>query len=128
MRTPLAILETARDEQSLLLITVEILAEVEATLLRPKFTKYLQKSGADPGAFVRRYVQLARVVTPSPVTDCPIEDPDDLKFIECAVGGGARYIVSGDHPLLTLEHYHEIQIVTPSRYLAVVAYHTGPEE
>ena len=29
-RTPLAVLETARNEQSFLLITVEILAEIEA--------------------------------------------------------------------------------------------------
>jgi putative PIN family toxin of toxin-antitoxin system len=45
------------------------------------------------------------------------EDPHDDKFIECAVGAGADYIVSGDRHLLKLKSYKGIPIVTPAELL-----------
>lgn len=47
-------------------------------------------------------------------------DPDDDKVIECAVVGKANYIVTGDRKhILPLGHYGEIQIVSPSDFLAL---------
>ena len=37
-------------------------------------------------------------------------DPDDDKFISCAVDAKCFYIVSGDKDLLTLEEYEGIEI------------------
>lgn len=45
-------------------------------------------------------------------------DPDDDKFIECAVAAGAAVIVSGDHHLLDLGKYGDIQILTAAEFLA----------
>ena len=39
-------------------------------------------------------------------------DPDDDKFIECAVYARALYIVSGDKDLLDIHDYEGIQIIT----------------
>lgn len=44
-------------------------------------------------------------------------DPDDNKFIDCAIDGGCIYIVSGDKDLLSLESYGDIEIVTVSEFL-----------
>ena len=44
-------------------------------------------------------------------------DPDDDKFIECAVTAGATVIVSGDHHLLDLGTYGDIQILTAVEFL-----------
>ena len=44
-------------------------------------------------------------------------DPDDDKFIECAVAGSARYIVSGDSHLLDICSVLDIPIITPSEFL-----------
>lgn len=45
-------------------------------------------------------------------------DPDDDKVIECAVVGSATHIVTGDRrPLLPLENYWNIQIVTAADFL-----------
>ena len=44
-------------------------------------------------------------------------DPEDDKFIECAVAGKCIYIVSGDKDLLAVEKYHNIQIVTVADFL-----------
>jgi putative PIN family toxin of toxin-antitoxin system len=44
-------------------------------------------------------------------------DPDDNKFIECAMDGKCVYIVSGDKDLLTIGEIENIEIVTVSEFL-----------
>jgi len=47
-------------------------------------------------------------------------DPKDDMVIECAVAGKANYLVTGDRKhLLPLGHYGEVQIVSPSDFLAL---------
>lgn len=43
-------------------------------------------------------------------------DPDDDKFIECAIDGKALYIVSGDEDLLEIKKYGKIKIVTVKEF------------
>ena len=45
-------------------------------------------------------------------------DPDDDNFIKCAMAAGATVIVSGDHHLLDLGKYGDIQILTADEFLA----------
>jgi hypothetical protein len=45
------------------------------------------------------------------------DDPDDDKFIECAVAWNAKYIIRGDHALLNVKEYRGIRIVTPTTFL-----------
>ena len=45
-------------------------------------------------------------------------DPSDNKFIECAVAGRARVIISGDKDLLSLGRYRQIRIQSPAQFLA----------
>lgn len=47
------------------------------------------------------------------------EDPDDDKFIECAVSCGADYIVSGDKHLLKLKEYDGIKILNAADFLSL---------
>jgi len=48
------------------------------------------------------------------------DDPDDDKFIECALEGKANIIVSGDPHLLKLEVFRGIKILTPKEYLELL--------
>jgi len=48
-------------------------------------------------------------------------DPDDNKFLECAVTGGAKYLVTGDRDLLELGSYRGISIVTAGEFLKRMA-------
>ncbi len=50
--------------------------------------------------------------------DC--RDPDDAKFVECALAGNAAYIVSGDDDLLVLANIGGIEILTPAQFLKAV--------
>lgn len=44
-------------------------------------------------------------------------DPDDDKFISCAVDGKCIYIVSGDNDLLSIGSYRDIEILTVADFL-----------
>ena len=46
------------------------------------------------------------------------DDPDDDKFVECAVVSGASAIVSGDRHLLSLQEYQGIRVFSAAAYLA----------
>jgi len=43
-------------------------------------------------------------------------DPDDDKFIECAIDAGAIYIISGDRDLLDIGEYKGVQIITAQEF------------
>lgn len=44
-------------------------------------------------------------------------DPKDDMFLDCAVAGGAKYLISGDKDLLTLGSVAGVKIVTPAEFL-----------
>ena len=50
------------------------------------------------------------------------DDPDDDKFIECALKGGAAYVVSSDQHLLSMKKYKPIEIITPERLVALMTH------
>ena len=49
------------------------------------------------------------------VSEC--EDPDDNKFLECAIASRAKLIVSGDKHLLKLNGYQEIVVYKPRDFV-----------
>jgi len=44
-------------------------------------------------------------------------DPDDDKFIECAMALGASTVITGDREVLTIKEYMGITILTPQQFL-----------
>jgi len=45
------------------------------------------------------------------------DDPDDDKFISCALVAGASHIVSGNPHLLNIDTYQSIRILTPAQFI-----------
>lgn len=48
-------------------------------------------------------------------------DPDDDKFIECAVALKAEYIVTGDKALLAIGRYDDIKIVAAKQFIEMMS-------
>ena len=48
-------------------------------------------------------------------------DPDDNKFIECAVDAKCLYVISGDKDLLCVDCYQDVQIITVADFLDLVS-------
>ncbi len=44
------------------------------------------------------------------------DDPEDEKFVECAVEANANYIISSDAHLLNLQEFQNIQILNPKDF------------
>jgi predicted nucleic acid-binding protein len=44
-------------------------------------------------------------------------DPDDDKFIDCAVSSKSLYIVSGDDDLLSIRSYEDVKIITAKEFV-----------
>ena len=49
------------------------------------------------------------------------EDPEDNKFIECALVCKADHIVSGDRHLLSLKEYAGIKILKATQFLSILS-------
>ncbi len=48
------------------------------------------------------------------------KDPDDNKFIECAVALKADFIITGDKALIEIQDYMSIKIISPKDFLSGV--------
>lgn len=65
--------------------------------------------------FSRQYNLL--YIAKTPTIKIVKNDPEDDKFIECAIALNARYIISGDKALLGVKRYVDIEILSPSAFL-----------
>lgn len=77
-------------------------------------SQYPRKPGMLPLTII---ISSMRILEPTSHIDI-CRDPDDNKFIECAIDGRCLYIVSGDRDLLSLKKYNDVQIVTVAKFLA----------
>ena len=91
----------------------EIVTEYQETV-DELCTKYPGKPTRLPLTLIISAMKLVDPATRIPVSP----DPDDYKFIECAVDAKCLYIVSGDKDLTSLKNYQDIQIVTVAEFLA----------
>jgi len=55
------------------------------------------------------------IITKSKFDIC--RDPDDNKFIACAIDGKCKHIVSGDNDLLDIKSFNNVEIVTVREFL-----------
>ncbi len=98
-----------------------LLAELEVVLARPHIAERLGWSKSQRQAFITELSERALIVEPEERLEVVQADPTDNRLLEAAVAAGADYIVSGDQHLLGLRSYEEIPIVTPARFVAVLA-------
>jgi len=57
------------------------------------------------------------LIDPPILSNSICSDPDDEKFIECAVASQTKIIISGDKLLLNLSGHKNIEIIKPRLFL-----------
>lgn len=62
-------------------------------------------------------IPFIETVTAVPTNIPDLRDPDDAKFIACAVATGVRWLVSGDDDLLSLHHVESVDILSVTAFL-----------
>lgn len=110
---PYRILEAWRDGKLQLVISPEILEEYQrvAEVLSEQFPAVNLRPMLD---LVTIKAELFSAQTlPEPVSD----DPDDDKFLACAISSKSNVIVSGDKHLLKVSGYQRIKVVKPLDFI-----------
>jgi uncharacterized protein len=62
-------------------------------------------------------IERAKVYKPSKLKEPVCEDPDDDKFLACALASGSRVIISGDKHLLKVSGYQGIEVLKPREFV-----------
>lgn len=105
-----------------LLVSEATLLELADVLARQKFDRYV--SLPDRQEFIRRLGGIAELV-PCLTTVRACRDPRNDKFVEVAVNGNARLLITGDTDLLALDPFHDVRILSPADWLPAAS--PGPK-
>ena len=90
----------------------ETFSEFKSVLEYPKFSLHKQEIQMIIEQDVLPYFEIVEV---SDKTENVCRDPDDDKFIACAVSASADFIVSGDKDLLDIGGYKSARIINASK-------------
>ena len=101
-----------------LAVSEEILNEVKATFQKPYLQEKFRLSVNEVDGIIALIREKSFIVTEDKYrTDRIIADPNDNKFLGCALEAKAYYVVSGDSHLLSLKHFHGIQSVDAATFI-----------
>ncbi len=110
---PSIILQAWRDLEIQIILSEEILEEYQrvAEELSSKFP------GVDVDQIIELLTIYGEVFETKDISVSVCEDPDDNKFIECAIASNSKLIVSGDKHLLNITGYHDISVLKPRDFI-----------
>jgi putative PIN family toxin of toxin-antitoxin system len=98
-----------------------IIDEVTRTLHRPRIQRKYQISSADVTR-VRELLEQETIVSPiSTQVQGVATHPEDDLILATAVSAEVDYLVTGDHQLQRLGSYQGVTIVSPRRFLEILA-------
>ena len=95
------------------LLSREILEEYLKVLAYPKFQL---SEGEIKGLIEEQLLPFVQIIKPGIRVHVIKRDPSDNKFLECAVSGKAKAVISGDKYLMAIRHYRQVRILTPSQF------------
>jgi putative PIN family toxin of toxin-antitoxin system len=98
-------------------ISKETFSELVTVLEYPKFSLTQEETNSIIKYEILPYFEIVEVVKD---VKGICRDPEDDKFISCAISGSADYIVSGDKDLFDLKQYKSIKIIKASDFLKMV--------
>jgi putative PIN family toxin of toxin-antitoxin system len=115
--SPFQILEAWRRQAYILVTSEAIIAETERVLRHRRIRERYGITEADTARLAASLRADALVVPGECVIPPTCSDPDDDKFLACALEAQADCIVTGDSDLLTLGDYRGIAILKPHEFL-----------
>ena len=110
---PREIIDLWKDEKIIICLSQEIIEEYVEVLHRLDVDNNEIKKLTR--LFAECYNSIFTIETIS--LDLVQDDPDDNKFIECAVALESKIIISGDKHLLNIHKYIDIHIVSPREFI-----------
>ena len=102
--------------RAVLLASLDTLEELREVLARPKF----QLTQPEALALFQMVLSRCEIVLNPEKAEARCRDPDDQKFLDCAVAGRAHYLVTGDPDLLVMERVGRTLILTGAQLVKVL--------
>jgi putative PIN family toxin of toxin-antitoxin system len=102
-----------------LVVSPPVLLEITEVLTRSELRDEFPRLDAGLLERVVPVISSATIVHPAVVLDVS-RDPTDNKFFECAVAGGADYIISEDEDILDVGEYEGIKTVSAAEFLQIL--------
>jgi len=121
--SPYQVVQAWRRREIMVVLSRAIVEEVTEVLGRPYSREKHHITEADIATLRQSLERQAMMVVPKVHLDVIEDDPDDDRVLECAVEGGADYLVTGDHHLLALGRYRGIPIVNAKEFLTILKQH-----
>ncbi len=98
-----------------------IVAETERALLRPRNMRRYRYRPQDVQHFLDGLAGSAQFFPDASQVPKVTRDPSDDRVVACALAAQADYLVTGDDDMLVIGEYKGIRIVTPRRFLDLLA-------
>jgi uncharacterized protein len=110
---PFAILKAWKQRKIDIIVSREILGEYD------RVSKELSKKfpSVDLSPFIELLTIHAEMHVAKKLDEPVSRDPDDDKFIACALAARVKIIVSGDQDLLLVSGYHDIRVIKPNIFV-----------
>ena len=105
------ILELCQRKKLALVFTSHILKEFSLILRNISARKSFREQ-------IDKIISQAILINKAPRVNIVAEDPDDNKFLSCALAGKADYIITSDRHLLVLRKFRGTKIVKPVQFLS----------
>lgn len=113
--TPRSVLNLARQRKIKIVISGHIIEET-ARILREK----LRWEGAEVARVLAKINKISILVFPKKQIEAIKIDRSDNRILECALEGGAHFIISGDKKhILPLKEFRGIKVVSPAQFLDI---------
>ena len=110
---PSQILQSWRKSQIKIVLTEQILEEYQR--VGEELSAKYPSINIEP--IIELFTIFGEFVETKGITETICEDPDDNKFIECAIASKSKLIVSGDKHLLKISGYKEIEVFKPRQFV-----------
>lgn len=109
---PYEIVKAWQDDRFQLVISQEILQEHREAgeALAKRF------SGVDLSPILELLIVKAELTESPSLLEAVCDDPEDDKFLACALAGNTKLIISGDKHLLKISGYRGIKVIKPRKF------------
>ena len=117
---PSKIINLVKEGKIALVLSHAILEELRKVFRYPKIRKELRLTVSEIDETLAKIAQGA-VLAPGKIKIKAVkDDPEDNRYLECAVEGQADYIISGDRHLTKLKFFQGIIIIDPAAFLELI--------
>ncbi|HLE25446.1 MAG TPA: putative toxin-antitoxin system toxin component, PIN family [Thermodesulfobacteriota bacterium] len=114
---PAKVLNAWREGLFELVISPSIIDEIRKVLNYPRLSKIHKKSPKEIDLFLEDLEILAFVAPEKLSLSVVLDHPTDDKYLVAALEGDAKFIVTGDSDLLTIQEYEGVKILTARAFL-----------